>query len=123
MAWGKRRFRRATPGSRSYLKIRARLSGRQILAFPIAWIYHRVMSQALPIPPPGFDALSIDDKIDYVQSLWDRIAARPEDVPVPDWHRQILGERLLAHRTDKDQGKDWEELETELTTELGQHTS
>jgi hypothetical protein len=52
------------------------------------------MSQALPIPPAGFDALSVDDKIDYVQSLWDRIAARPEDVPVPDWHREIINERL-----------------------------
>jgi hypothetical protein len=73
------------------------------------------MSQALPIPPPGFDALSIDEKIDY--ELWDRIAARPEDVPVPDWHRQILAERLAARRADMDQGKDWEELETDLTTD------
>jgi hypothetical protein len=31
------------------------------------------MPQALPVPPPGFDPLSIDDPIDYVQSLWDRI--------------------------------------------------
>lgn len=50
------------------------------------------MSQALPLPPPGFDALSPDEQIDYVQSLWDHIAARPEDVPVPDWHREILAE-------------------------------
>ena len=55
------------------------------------------MSQALPLPPPGFDALSVDEQIDYVQSLWDHIAARPEDVPVPDWHREILAERLAAH--------------------------
>jgi putative addiction module component (TIGR02574 family) len=64
------------------------------------------MSQALPIPPAGFDALSVEDKIDYVQSLWDRIAARPEDVPVPEWHRQIITERLAARRADNDQGKD-----------------
>ena len=76
------------------------------------------MSQALPIPPPGFDALSIDDKIDYVQSLWDRIAARPEDVPVPDWHREVIYERLAAHRANAEQGKEWEEVEREITTEL-----
>ena len=80
------------------------------------------MSQALPLPPPGFDALSIDDKIDYVQSLWDHIAARPEDVPVPEWHRQIITERLAAHRADSDQGKDWEEVEQEITTELSHPT-
>src|SRR2546421_12008768 len=52
------------------------------------------MSQALPLPPPGFDALSVQEQIDYVQSLWDHIAARPEQVPVPDWHREIIAQRL-----------------------------
>jgi putative addiction module component (TIGR02574 family) len=80
------------------------------------------MSQALPIPPAGFDGVSIDDKIDYVQSLWDRIAARPEDVPVPEWHRQIITERLAAHRADNEQSKDWEEVEREITAELSNPT-
>jgi hypothetical protein len=26
-------------------------------------------------PPPGFDELSVEEQIDYVQSLWNRIAA------------------------------------------------
>jgi len=46
------------------------------------------MPQALPLPPPGFDALTVDEQIDYLQSLWDRIAAKPEQVPVPDWHEK-----------------------------------
>ncbi|HXM50722.1 MAG TPA: addiction module protein [Pyrinomonadaceae bacterium] len=74
------------------------------------------MSQALPLPPVLTH--SVDEQIDYVQSLWDHIAARPEDVPVPDWHREILTERLAAHQANKDQGKDWEEFEKDLTTEL-----
>jgi putative addiction module component (TIGR02574 family) len=78
------------------------------------------MSQALPLPPPGFDALSVDEQIDYVQSLWDHIAARPEDVPVPDWHREVLAERLAANETRKDQGQDWENFEKDLTAELNQ---
>ena len=81
------------------------------------------MSQALPLPPPGFDALSVDEQIDYVQSLWDHIAARPEDVPVPYWHREILTERLAAHHANKDQGKDWEEFESELTTEINERVT
>lgn len=80
------------------------------------------MSQALPLPP-GFDALSIDEQIDYVQSLWDRIAANPEDVPVPDWHREILAERLAAHHANRDQGQEWEAFEKDLTTELSERTS
>ena len=76
------------------------------------------MAQAFPLPPPGFDALSIDEQIDYVQSLWDHIAARPEEVPVPDWHREILGERLAAHRAEDGHGKEWEEFEQDLTADL-----
>ena len=76
------------------------------------------MSQTLPLPPAGFEALSVDEQIDYVQSLWNHIAARPEDVPVPAWHREILAERLAAHHENKDQGKDWEDFEKDLTAEL-----
>jgi putative addiction module component (TIGR02574 family) len=78
------------------------------------------MSQALPIPPPGFDALSIDEKIDYVESLWDHIAAHPDDIPAPDWHRQIIRERLAAHQNGKAQGKEWEDVEREITAELSE---
>jgi putative addiction module component (TIGR02574 family) len=81
------------------------------------------MSQALPLPPPGFDALSVDEQIDYVQSLWDHIAAHPKDVPVPVWHREILAERLAVHHADKHQGKNWEEFEKDLTAELSKRTS
>jgi len=35
------------------------------------------MSQSIPMPPPGFDALTVEEQIDYVQSLWDHIAAHP----------------------------------------------
>jgi putative addiction module component (TIGR02574 family) len=80
------------------------------------------MSQAVPLPPPGFDALSVDEQIDYVQSLWDHIAAKPEDVPVPDWHRQTLADRLAAH-ADRNDGKEWEEFEAELTAELNERAS
>jgi putative addiction module component (TIGR02574 family) len=72
------------------------------------------MSQTLPLPPPGFDALSQEEQIDYVQPLWDHIAAQPEKVPVPDWHRQILAERLADYDTNPDEGKTWEQFEEEL---------
>ena len=75
------------------------------------------MSQTLPLPPPGFDTLSVEEQIDYVQSLWDHIAARPEEVPVPDWHRQILAERLAAYDANPTGGKTWEEFDEELSRE------
>ena len=41
------------------------------------------MANPVPLPPPGFDDLSVEEKIDYLQSLWERIAASPETIPVP----------------------------------------
>lgn len=69
------------------------------------------MSQTLPLPPVGFDALSIEEQIDYVQSLWDHIAARPEQVPVPDWHKEILRKRLAAYRANPTEGRTSDDCE------------
>jgi putative addiction module component (TIGR02574 family) len=60
-------------------------------------------------PPAGFDALSVDEQIDYVQSLWDRIAAHPNRVPVPAWHLDELRERGRAYRAAPDKLRSWEE--------------
>jgi putative addiction module component (TIGR02574 family) len=76
------------------------------------------MSQTLLIPPPGFDTVSVEEQIDYVQALWDHIAARPEAIPVPDWHREILAERLGAYDANTDEGKTWDDFEDELTREI-----
>jgi putative addiction module component (TIGR02574 family) len=76
------------------------------------------MAETLPIPPPGFDDLSVEGKLDYVQSLWDRIAARPEELPVPDWHRQEPEARLAAYRADPQGGKPWEEVREEIRRQL-----
>jgi putative addiction module component (TIGR02574 family) len=75
------------------------------------------MAQALPSPPVGFDDLPVDE-IDYVQALWDRIAAREGQVPVPDWHRAILDERLAEHDADPDAGRPWEEVEAGVRARL-----
>ncbi|PYQ63036.1 MAG: hypothetical protein DMF53_11400 [Acidobacteria bacterium] len=81
------------------------------------------MPRALPLPPPGFDDLSVEEKLDYVQSLWDRITTRPEEVPVPDWHQRVIEERLAAHRADPGVARPWEEVRDEITEKLKQRRS
>jgi len=71
----------------------------------------------VPIPPE-FDAASEDQRIAFVQELWDRIAQDPERVPVPDNHRRILDERLDAYRANPQTGRPWTEVREELLTKL-----
>jgi putative addiction module component (TIGR02574 family) len=78
------------------------------------------MNHSLPIPPPGFDELLVEDKVRYVEALWDRIAAAPEDVRVPDWHRQLVSERLAEYRGDPNAGRPWQEVRDELLRELAE---
>jgi putative addiction module component (TIGR02574 family) len=76
------------------------------------------MSKPVPLPPPGFDDLSVDDQIAYVQSLWDRIAATPDQVPVPEWHRDVRDERLKDYRADPDAGATWDVVRERLRDKL-----
>ena len=73
------------------------------------------MTQKVPNPPPGFDALTFDEKLDYVQSLWDRIAAKPDSVPVPDWHLEVIEQRLNAGPHN---ARPWNEVRYELQARL-----
>jgi putative addiction module component (TIGR02574 family) len=76
-----------------------------------------------PIPPPGFDELSLDDQIDYVQSLWDRIAGQPDQVPLPEWHRQVIRQRIAEHDANPSEGRPWEEVRSEIRTQLTRRSS
>lgn len=72
-----------------------------------------------PLPPPGFDELSMDEQVEYVQSLWDRIAANEERVPVPEWHRELIRERLAELEADPDASREWRAARTHLARQLG----
>jgi putative addiction module component (TIGR02574 family) len=76
------------------------------------------MSKIVPTPPPGFDDLSVDEQIHFVQSLWDRIAATPEQVPVPEWHRRIIRERLEAYHANPTTGRLWTDVRTDIVRKL-----
>jgi putative addiction module component (TIGR02574 family) len=54
-------------------------------------------TSAIP-DPPGFERLSKPEQISYLQQLWDRISACPEEIPVPASHIALLEDRLAAHR-------------------------
>lgn len=76
------------------------------------------MSRSLPMPPAGFDDLPTDEKVRYVETLWNRIATTPEQVAVPDWHRQLVHDRLEEHRQDPTAVRSWRDIRDGLLQEL-----
>lgn len=81
------------------------------------------MPSALPLPPPGFDDLSVDEQLDYVSSLWDRITFHPEHVPVPDWHWKIIEDRLAADEANPEAILSFEEVRQDLAELVEQFKS
>ena len=47
---------------------------------------HPILDQVLQLPP--------DERIRLIEDAWASLAASPESVPVPDWHRELLDDRL-----------------------------
>ena len=55
--------------------------------------------------PAGFSNLSKVEQIRYLQALWDRIAERPGEIPVPESHIALAEERLAEYRRDPSQAR------------------
>jgi putative addiction module component (TIGR02574 family) len=69
-------------------------------------------------PPPGFDELSVEEKLEYLQNLWGRIVSTSPEVPTPDWHRQVIAERIAAYRAGEGTSRPWSEFRDELRSLL-----
>lgn len=69
-------------------------------------------------PPAGFDELSVEEQIDYVNDLWERISTRSETVPIPDWHREVVSERVAQYKAAPEQVKPWDEVRDRIRERL-----
>jgi len=58
--------------------------------------------------------MPLDQRIQLVEDLWDSIAELPESVEVPQWHRQVLENRLKAYHEDPQAGSPWSEVKKEI---------
>ena len=76
------------------------------------------MGNPLQMPPPGFEELTVEDQIDYVQGLWDHIAVSAGNVPLHEWQRQLLEERLANYRASPDAGRTWDEVLTDIRAQF-----
>jgi putative addiction module component (TIGR02574 family) len=63
------------------------------------------MEHTMISEPAGFSELSKAEQIRYLQALWDRIAERPSEIPVPESHIELAEERLAEYRRDTSQAR------------------
>jgi len=56
--------------------------------------------------------LSAEARLHLIESLWDSLP--PDEVPIPEEHKELIEQRLEDHRRNPDQSVSWEEFEGEL---------
>ena len=61
---------------------------------------------AISIP---LDKMTVAEKLDVMELVWDDLYQNEEDVPVPDWHMEVLREREAAIARGEEQSIDWED--------------
>ena len=59
--------------------------------------------------------LSVAERIELVEDIWDSIAATPDSLPVTDAQRQELDRRLADYRDHPDDVRSWQRVRSSLT--------
>jgi hypothetical protein len=67
------------------------------------------MNVALPL-----DQMTIAEKLQAFESLWDDLCRNAESVVSPSWHGDILLERETRMQQGGEQASDWEEAKRQI---------
>jgi putative addiction module component (TIGR02574 family) len=68
------------------------------------------MATIQPFTPAQVLGLSIPERIQLVEDIWDSIAESPEEVLLSDAQRQELDRRLDAYQRNPAEGSPWSEV-------------
>jgi putative addiction module component (TIGR02574 family) len=52
--------------------------------------------------------LTLSEKLQLLEDLWDSIAQAPEQIPVLDWQKEELAKRKDAYLLNPSSGSSWE---------------
>ena len=58
--------------------------------------------------------LSVDEKLQLIAALWESMAKKPENLPVPVWQMDELERRIEDQRTNPQPGQTWDEVKREI---------
>jgi putative addiction module component (TIGR02574 family) len=60
-------------------------------------------------------ALSIPERIQLVEDIWDSIASEADAVELTEQQKKIIDERLKAYHENPEAGSPWEEVYNRIT--------
>lgn len=70
------------------------------------------------LTPDELRQLSIAERLELMESIWNSLAEMPDDLDVRDWHKQELDKRLAAHAADPSTAEPWSEVKVKILDAL-----
>jgi putative addiction module component (TIGR02574 family) len=64
--------------------------------------------------------LTLPERIQLVEDLWDSIAVEAESLPLSDWQRAELDRRAAEYRQDPSLASTWDEAKQRILSQHGQ---
>jgi putative addiction module component (TIGR02574 family) len=55
------------------------------------------------------------EKLRLIENIWDTLALDPDQLPLPEWHKQALDEAQEAYTANPDAGSPWPEVKARIT--------
>jgi len=63
---------------------------------------------------PKLLKLSVAERLDLIERIWDTLPEAVEPSEVPAWHIELLKERLAEAETNPGEGITWEEFKAKM---------
>lgn len=64
---------------------------------------------AVSVQELGIDRLSVREKLDLIEEIWDTLPEAVQPDEIPDWHKRVLAERLAEAEANPGGGVLWRE--------------
>jgi hypothetical protein len=67
----------------------------------------------MPVELP-LDRMSLPEKLRLMEVLWDDLTRKPDDIPSPAWHKDVLEDIRRRAESGEEQFSDWESAKKEI---------
>ncbi len=71
------------------------------------------MQKTLPL-----DEMSITEKLVAINQIWEDLVRKADDVPSPEWHKDVLSARANRIKNGEAHFKDFNSVKSELRSEF-----
>lgn len=60
------------------------------------------------------ETLSVPERVQLVEDLWDSIARSSEEIPIPQWQKDELTRRRRRYLQNPDSGRTWDQVKEDI---------